>query len=98
VTIFGQEGQGVTPDGATREAISVGNPPGAAFPAATANPKDRLRTIVEHQPACLAEVAADGRVLAMNEAQVALMGAHGGGRFYHDLVSLGLIRFRGRIN
>jgi hypothetical protein len=50
--------------------------------------QDRLRSIIEQQPACLAEVAADGQVLAMNSAQVALMGAHGGGRGYHDLVSL----------
>jgi hypothetical protein len=88
VTIFGQTGQGLTPDGAEREATDAGSLPGAAFPAATAHAKDRLRTIVEHQPACLAEVAADGRVLAMNEAQVALMGSHGGGRLYHDLASL----------
>ena len=88
MTIFGQTGQGLTPDGAEREATDAGSLPGAAFPAATAHAKDRLRTIVEHQPACLAEVAADGRVLAMNEAQVALMGSHGGGRLYHDLASL----------
>lgn len=60
----------------------------ASLPAATTLPSDRLRAIVEHQPACLAEVTADGRVLAMNDAQVALMGSHGGGRSYHDLVSL----------
>ena len=41
--------------------------------------QDRLRSIIEQQPACLAEVAADGQVLAMNSAQVALMGAHRGG-------------------
>ena len=48
MTIFGQTGQGVTPDGAAREAIDAGRLPGTAIPAATADPKDRLRTIVEH--------------------------------------------------
>ena len=48
----------------------------------------RLRAIVEQQPACLTEVAADGRVLAMNAAQVALLGTHTVGRCYKDLVTV----------
>ena len=35
----------------------------------------RLRAIVESQPACLSEVAHDGRLLAMNAANRALIGA-----------------------
>ncbi|MEO2196032.1 MAG: PAS domain-containing protein [bacterium] len=49
---------------------------------------NRLREIVEHQPGCLTEVTAGGRVLAMNAAHVALMGANGVGQFYQDFVSL----------
>ena len=37
----------------------------------------RLRAIVESQPACLAEVTHDGRLLAMNAANRALVGVEG---------------------
>ncbi|MDE0828392.1 MAG: hypothetical protein OSB03_04260 [Vicinamibacterales bacterium] len=49
LTRLGQKGQGVTADAAAREAIDAGSLAGAALPAATAHPQDRLRTIVEHQ-------------------------------------------------
>lgn len=68
-----------------RDPVSLPAPQGPSSPL---DVRARLRAIIEQQPACLAEVAADGRVLAMNAAQVSLMGAHRGGRRYHDLVSL----------
>jgi PAS domain S-box-containing protein len=46
----------------------------AARPVGRDGAEARLRAIVEAQPACLLEVAPDGRLLAMNAANLALVG------------------------
>lgn len=88
MTTFGLKGQRDDPEETDPETRGAGSLDAWTSPPATFDAQNRLRAIIEQQPACLAEVTADGRVLAMNEAQVALMGSHGGGRSYHDLVSL----------
>ena len=54
------------------EQAAASTPAGPAVDPAQA--VGRLRAIVESQPACLSEVAHDGRLLAMNQAHLALVG------------------------